>query len=65
VVAHPEAWPKEVPLSSTSVPKDEKRMLAILREAEERFKHELMDDEERMLLLDRIRRLRRRLGVRA
>jgi len=35
----------------------------VLREAEERFLRELMDDEERMLLLDRIRRLRRTLGV--
>jgi hypothetical protein len=41
-----------------------RRLLAILREAEERCKHELMYNEERMLLLDRIRRLRRRLGVR-
>jgi len=33
-------------------------MRAILREAEARYQHELMDDEERMLLLDRIKRLR-------
>jgi len=32
----------------------------ILREAEARYRNELMDDEERMLLLDRIKRLRRR-----
>jgi predicted Fe-S protein YdhL (DUF1289 family) len=31
----------------------------ILREAVERFNHELLDDEERQLLLDRIKRLRR------
>jgi hypothetical protein len=31
-------------------------VLAILCEAEERYKHELMDDEERMMLLDRIKR---------
>ncbi len=31
----------------------------ILREATQRFNHELMDDEERQLLLDRIKRLRR------
>ena len=30
----------------------------ILREAEARYRNELMDDEERMLLLDRIKRLR-------
>jgi len=35
----------------------------ILREAEDRYRNELMSDEERMLLLDRIRRLRRTLGV--
>jgi hypothetical protein len=37
------------------------RMCRILREAEERYRSELMDDEERMLLLDRIKRIRRRL----
>ena len=31
----------------------------ILREATQRFNHELMDDEERQLLLDRIKSLRR------
>jgi hypothetical protein len=33
----------------------------VLREATQRFNHELMDDEERLLLLDRIKlkRLRR------
>jgi predicted Fe-S protein YdhL (DUF1289 family) len=35
------------------------RMCRILREAEERFRSELMDDEERQVLLDRIRRLRK------
>jgi len=35
----------------------------IHREAEDRYRNELMDDEERILLLDRIRRLRRTLGV--
>ena len=35
----------------------------VLREAETRYRHELMGDEERQLLLDRIRRLRRTLGV--
>jgi hypothetical protein len=37
------------------------RMCRILREAEERYRSELMDDEERMLLLDRIRRIRKTL----
>jgi hypothetical protein len=35
----------------------------VLREAVERFNNELLDDEERQLLQDRIRRLRRHLGV--
>jgi len=34
-----------------------------LREAEDRYRNELMDDEERQLLLDRIRRLRKTVGV--
>ncbi len=34
----------------------------ILREAEARYNHELLEDEERMLLLDRIRRLRKALS---
>jgi hypothetical protein len=34
----------------------------VLREATQRFNHELMDDEERLLLLDRIKRLRRNVG---
>ena len=37
------------------------RMCRILRESEERFRNELLEDEERMLLLDRIKRLRRTL----
>ena len=35
----------------------------ILRESFTRYRNELMDDEERQLLLDRIRRLRRALGI--
>ena len=34
----------------------------ILREAVERFNNELLDNEERQMLLDRIRRLRQRLS---
>jgi len=34
-----------------------------LREAESRYRNELMDDEERMLLLDQIKRLRRQLRL--
>ena len=35
---------------------------ACLERLEERYRHELMDDEERQELRDRVRRLRRRLG---
>jgi hypothetical protein len=35
----------------------------VLKEAVARFNHELLGDEERQLLLDRIKRLRRQLGV--
>jgi hypothetical protein len=36
-----------------------------LREAEDRYRNKLMPDEERMLLLDRIKQLRRQLGLRS
>lgn len=35
----------------------------VLREAITRYNNELLDDEERMLLQDRIRRLRKKLGL--
>jgi hypothetical protein len=35
------------------------RMCRILREAEERYRNELLEDEERLMLLDRIRRIRK------
>ena len=35
----------------------------ILRESLAPYHNELMDDEERMLLLDRIKRLRKQLGL--
>jgi hypothetical protein len=41
----------------------ERRMAKILAEAEERYRNELMDDEERIMLLDRIKRLRRHLDT--
>ena len=37
----------------------------VLRESLTRYRSELLDDEERMLLYDRIRRLRRELGLRS
>jgi len=52
-------------MATTSVPKAERlrtvRALA-LQEAIDRFNHELMDDEQRHLLLDRIKRLRKALA---
>jgi hypothetical protein len=63
---HPEARPPGghlmVVKSLAEECRDERRRM-ILREAEVRFNHELMDDKERQLLLDRIRRLRRTLGI--
>jgi hypothetical protein len=44
-----------------AVPNEVLRM--ILREALDRYRNELLADEERMLLLDRIKRLRRQLGL--
>ena len=49
-------------MANTSVDQAE-RLRSILREATERYNHELLDDEERQLLLDRIRRIRRELGI--
>jgi hypothetical protein len=48
-------------MANTSLAQDEHmvRMCRILCEAEERYRNELLEDEERMLLLDRIKRLRR------
>jgi len=37
----------------------------VLREAQERFLHELVDDEERQVLRDRVLRLRRELGLKS
>ena len=49
-------------MTNVSVLRDEV-LRTILRESKARFNHELLDDEERQLLLDRIRRLRRRLSA--
>jgi hypothetical protein len=52
-------------MSAPSLPKDttaRKRMLLILKEAEERYRHELMDEGERCLLHDRIVKLKIRLA---
>ena len=44
-----------------AVPNEVRR--TVLGEAEDRYRNELMSDEERMLLLDRIRRIRRQLRL--
>ena len=50
--------------SSASTAQEERRIRCILEEAEERYRSELMDsDEERQLLLDRIKRLRKSLAL--
>ena len=52
-------------MAETRIPRkhyrDEVRR-TVLREAEARYRNEMMDDEERQLLLDRIKRLRRTLS---
>ena len=52
-------------MAGTRIPRkhyrDEVRR-TVLREAEARYRNEMMDDEERQLLLDRIKRLRRTLS---
>jgi hypothetical protein len=57
---------KDSTVDKTSVPKTERlqkvRALA-LKEAIDRFENELLPDEERMLLLDRIKRLRQRIAA--
>lgn len=52
-------------MATGSVPKtDRKRTARILalKEAMDRFDHELMDDEERLMLLERIKRLKKSLA---
>ncbi len=51
-------------MATTSVV-DEWRIRRILAEAVDRFNNELLPDEERMLLLDRIKRLRRAVETNA
>jgi hypothetical protein len=40
-------------------------MLLVLREAEERYRYELMDEQERLLLAERIIRLKTKLAAEA
>jgi hypothetical protein len=55
-------------MATGSVAKDRSRRLAMhaaLREAEDRYRNELMDEEERLLLRERILRLKKRLAASA
>ncbi len=52
-------------MATSSVPKERsarKRMHLALREAEERYKHKLLGSEERLVLRDRIIKLKTRLA---
>jgi hypothetical protein len=54
-------------MATPSVQRDERSrrllMHAALREAEDRFRHELIDVEERELLRDRVVRLKKKLAA--
>ena len=68
VLEHPEARPtgSEVLMATRRILQNavsDEVWRTTLRWAESRYRNELLDDEERQLLLDRIRRLRRTLGV--
>jgi len=53
---------EEVLLSKTTL--DRARIMRkVLKEAEDRYRNELVDQEERALLWDRILKVRRRLGL--
>jgi len=66
VVEHPGArTTKGYFMATTSVEHATRKRLAremALREAVDRYNHELMDDEERLLILERIRRLQKSLA---
>ncbi len=53
------------PMTKASVAKEERKRIArelALREAKDRYEHELMGDEERLLVLERIKRLKKALA---
>ena len=60
---HPEARPKRRHLLSKTSVAPQRVLREALKEAVDRFNNELMHDEERQLLLERIRRIRRQLGL--
>jgi hypothetical protein len=50
-------------MASITIPKDRRvRMVLILKEATGRYRNKLMDEEERLLLHDRIIRLKTKLA---
>jgi hypothetical protein len=50
-------------MATTSVPKARERMHLVLKEAEERYRHELLEVEERLMLRERIIRLKKKLAA--
>jgi hypothetical protein len=59
----PRPGPKGVRPMAKSIMDQDRVLRQVLREAVDRFNHELLSDEERQHLLDRIKRLRRQLGL--
>jgi hypothetical protein len=50
------------PVTKVRIPEKRERLERILKEAIERFEHELLPDEERLLVLERIKRLQKLLA---
>lgn len=63
VLEHSRGRTKEADSLITTKDTAHEQLRTVLREAVDRFNHELLPDEERMLLLDRIKRLRKRLAL--
>ena len=64
VLEHPRGSDHEgMHFMAKSIMDHDRVLRQVLREAVDRFNHELLDDEERQMLLDRIKRLRRQLGL--
>ena len=49
-------------MTKVRIPEKRERLERILKEAIERFEHELLPDEERLLVLERIKRLQKLLA---
>ena len=63
VLEHPEARTTRRSLMAKTTLDRARILRKVLREAEDRYRNELMDDEERMLLQNRIGRLRHSLKL--